>query len=161
MNGANEGQAGVIFFYLFTGVVGNGILGLKRIIMYNRNGFLDKVNWTNPIQCGSYRNFCYHGVGDYCWKVTPFPCIYEYLFPSYYSHFLMIFSIMNVRKKNTEKFASAVFNLITISYIVITMFIVSYCSLTDVISRTARPFIYFIGFSFGKLVVNHVIRNIN
>jgi len=79
-----------------------------------------------------------------------------------FSYFLSLFiyvlpSITSVRKKNAEKFGKAVFNLLTISYIIITMFIVSYCSVTDVISRTARPFIYFIGFSFGKLVVNNIL----
>jgi len=60
---------------------------------------------------------------------------------------------MNVYKKTPEKFGHAIYNLSMIIFMVITMFVVCYMSPTNIISRHARIFIYFVGFSFGKLVV--------
>ncbi len=62
-------------------------------------------------------------------------------------------SVMNVKKKTPEKFNHALFNLTTLIFMVLTMFVVCYMSPTNVISRHARVFIYFVGFAFGKLVV--------
>jgi len=63
-------------------------------------------------------------------------------------------NIMNVYKKTPEKFGHAIYNLSMIIFMVITMFVVCYMSPTNIISRHARIFIYFVGFSFGKLVGN-------
>lgn len=61
-------------------------------------------------------------------------------------------NIMNVHKKTPEKFGQAIYNLSTLIFMVLTMLVVCYMSPTNIISRHARIFIYFVGFSFGKLV---------
>jgi len=59
---------------------------------------------------------------------------------------------MNVYKKTPEKFGQAIYNLSTLILMVLTMLVVCYMSPSNIIDRHARIFIYFVGFSFGKLV---------
>jgi ethanolaminephosphotransferase len=57
-----------------------------------------------------------------------------------------------VQKKTGDKFNEALSNLNVLLYLVATLFIVYLFSPTNVISTSARYLIYFVGFSFGKLV---------
>jgi len=61
-------------------------------------------------------------------------------------------NIMNVKNKTPERFNHAIFNLTTLIFMVVTMLAVCYMSPTNIITRHARIFIYFVGFAFGKLV---------
>lgn len=61
-------------------------------------------------------------------------------------------NIINVYKHDKQVFLKALYNLITIAYLNVTMIIVTYCSYTDVIGTSPRFLLYFIGFSFAKLV---------
>jgi len=60
--------------------------------------------------------------------------------------------IKTCRKKTGDKFNEALSNLNVIIYLVATLFIVQLFSTTNVVSTSARYLIYFVGFSFGKLV---------
>jgi len=57
-----------------------------------------------------------------------------------------------VQRKTGEKFDDAVANLNVIIYLVATLFIAYFFSYSDIVSTSARYLIYFVGFSFGKLV---------
>jgi ethanolaminephosphotransferase len=61
-------------------------------------------------------------------------------------------NLKTVQKKTGEKFNEALSNLNVIIYLVATLFIVYLFSPSNVISTSARYLIYFVGFSFGKLV---------
>jgi len=64
----------------------------------------------------------------------------------------IVMNIITVKKKTCEKFMEALGKLNVFIYLVITLFIVCRFSTSDVVSRTARFVIYFVGFSFAKLV---------
>jgi len=61
-------------------------------------------------------------------------------------------NIVNVYRYDKSRFLHAIHNLVIIIYMNVTMVIVTYLSVTDVVSTSARVLIYFIGFSFAKLV---------
>jgi len=56
------------------------------------------------------------------------------------------------KRKTPQKFHEAFSTLVVFLFLVATVVIVYNFSVTNVISRTCRYFIYFIGFSFSKLV---------
>jgi len=58
----------------------------------------------------------------------------------------------NVKTKAPEKYQESFSSLVVLILLIATMLIVYKFSVTDVISRTCRYFIYFIGFCFAKLV---------
>lgn len=64
-----------------------------------------------------------------------------------------MFSIINVYRKDKTKIAGAILNVTTIIYMVVTMLIVS--NYSEVVLRNPRFLVYFIGFSFAKLVVKY------
>jgi ethanolaminephosphotransferase len=61
-------------------------------------------------------------------------------------------NLYNVYKASPEKFASRAFTLISLYYIVATMGITFFLSPSNVYAQAPRLFLYFIGFSFAKLV---------
>jgi len=61
-------------------------------------------------------------------------------------------NLKTVKEKTREKYNDALSNLNVLLYLVATLFIVYLFSPTDMISTSARYLIYFVGFSFGKLV---------
>jgi len=61
-------------------------------------------------------------------------------------------NMVNIYRHDKTVFWKAIFNLTMVVYLDITMIIVTYCSNTDVIESTPRYLLYFIGFSFAKLV---------
>jgi ethanolaminephosphotransferase len=64
----------------------------------------------------------------------------------------LISNLINVFRRDRTRFLNALSNLLMIIYINATIMIVYRYSVTDVVSRSARILIYFIGFSFAKLV---------
>jgi len=60
-------------------------------------------------------------------------------------------NIYNVFKKGRQVFLPAMFNMITVTYMSITMVVVLYWSYTNVYAKIPRVFLYFVGFSFAKL----------
>jgi ethanolaminephosphotransferase len=64
----------------------------------------------------------------------------------------VISNFWTVYKKVTHRFCSTLPYLIVVLYLVATMLIAYYLSVTDVVSTTCRYLIYFIGFSHAKLV---------
>jgi len=64
----------------------------------------------------------------------------------------VIGNVINVKTKAPEKFGESYKTLVVFLLLIATTLIVYYFSVTDVVSRTCRYFIYFIGFSFAKLV---------
>jgi ethanolaminephosphotransferase len=66
--------------------------------------------------------------------------------------FTVIGNMNNIKSKAPEKFTESFKSLLVFSFLVLTVIIVYNFSVTHVISRTCRYFIYFIGFSFAKLV---------
>jgi len=61
-------------------------------------------------------------------------------------------NIMTVKRKVGERFGEALSKLNVIFYLVVTMIFADSLSSSMTVSRTARYLIYFIGFSFAKLV---------
>jgi ethanolaminephosphotransferase len=67
--------------------------------------------------------------------------------------FTVIGNFRNVYKKGgADVLRKASFSLITISYMTLTMVITLYGSYSDVYAKLPRVFLYFVGFSFAKLV---------
>jgi len=64
----------------------------------------------------------------------------------------VISNFWTVYKKVTNKFCSTLPYLLVCLYLVATMLIANYLSVTDVVSTTCRFLIYFVGFSHAKLV---------
>jgi hypothetical protein len=61
-----------------------------------------------------------------------------------------------VKNHDSSKFGVAMHHLAVMIYLVATVFITYYFSITNVLSDTCRIFIYFIGFNFSKLVVSNL-----